>query len=54
MVLICSPALRSLAKVKIHLSDIDDVIDGGRRNQKGWRSGHVVVDVLHKTGKLTS
>lgn len=55
MVLICSSALRSLAKVKDHLlSEVDDAIDDGRRNRKGQRSGHVVVDVLHRTGKLTS
>lgn len=55
MVLIGSSALRSLAKVKDHLlSEVDDAIDDGRRNQKGQRSGHVVVDVLHRTGKLTS
>lgn len=54
MVLICSSALRSLAKGKAHLlSEVDDVIHDGRRNQKGQRSGHAVVDVLSKTGKFT-
>lgn len=55
MVLICSSVLRSLAKVKDHLlSEADDAVDDGRRNQKGQRSRHVVIDLLHRTGKLTS
>lgn len=36
------------------LSEVDDVIDDGKRNQKGQRSGYVIMDILYKTRLLSS
>ena len=36
------------------LSEVDDVTDDGKRNQKGQRSGYVIMDILYKTRLLSS